>query len=98
MANYSAMKSYRKKNNLYYFTFSPNSEKPIKAVIRHLLPDTPAEGTSSSLNNLGFNVINERQMKENMKSTQRTNPRGNPPSIPCYLNKKCNISRDIQAE
>jgi hypothetical protein len=33
MADYSAMKSYLEKNNLYYFTFSPNSEKPIKASV-----------------------------------------------------------------
>jgi hypothetical protein len=34
--NYSVTKSYLEKNNLHYFTFSPNSEKPIKAVICHL--------------------------------------------------------------
>jgi hypothetical protein len=43
------MKSYLEKNNLQYFTFSPNSEKPIKAVIRHPPPDTPAEDISNSL-------------------------------------------------
>jgi hypothetical protein len=32
MADYSAMKTYLEKNNLQYFTFSPNSENPIKAV------------------------------------------------------------------
>jgi hypothetical protein len=37
-----------------------NSEKPIKAVIRHLPPDTPAEDISNSLENLGFNVISMR--------------------------------------
>jgi hypothetical protein len=36
MADYSATKSHLKKNNLQYFTFSPNSEKPIKAIICHL--------------------------------------------------------------
>jgi hypothetical protein len=35
MTDYAAMKSYLEKNNLQYFTLSPNSEKPIKAVIRH---------------------------------------------------------------
>jgi hypothetical protein len=35
MVDYSAMKFYLEKNNLHYFTFSPNSEKPIKAVIHH---------------------------------------------------------------
>jgi hypothetical protein len=38
MADYSALKSYLEKNN-HYFTFSPNSETPIKAVIRHLPPE-----------------------------------------------------------
>jgi hypothetical protein len=38
LADYSAMISYLEKNNLHYFTFSPNSEKPIKAVICHLPP------------------------------------------------------------
>jgi hypothetical protein len=36
------MKSYMEKNNLHYFTFSPDSEKTMKAVFRHLPPDTPA--------------------------------------------------------
>jgi hypothetical protein len=39
-AVYSAMKSYMEKNNLHYFTFFSNSEKPIKAVIHHFPPDT----------------------------------------------------------
>jgi hypothetical protein len=62
MADYSAMKLYPVKNNLQHFTFSPNYEKPIKAVIRHLPPDTPAEDISNSVEELGFNVINVRQM------------------------------------
>jgi hypothetical protein len=35
------MKFYLEKNNLWYFTSSPHSEKPIKAIIYHLPPDTP---------------------------------------------------------
>jgi hypothetical protein len=31
-----ANKSYLEKNSIQYFAFSPNSEKPIKAVIHHL--------------------------------------------------------------
>jgi hypothetical protein len=61
MTDYSAMKSYLEKNNLPYFIFSPNSEKPIKAVIHHLPPDTPAEDISDSLEDLGFSIINVRQ-------------------------------------
>jgi hypothetical protein len=62
MVYYSAMKSYLEKNNVHYFTFSPNSEKPIKAVICHLPPNMPAENISNSLENFGFNIVNMRQM------------------------------------
>jgi hypothetical protein len=49
MADYSAIKSYLETNNFHHFTFSPNSEKAIKAVIGHIPPDTPAEDTSNRL-------------------------------------------------
>jgi hypothetical protein len=49
IAYYSAMKSYVEENNLQYFNVSPNSEKPTKAGIRHLLPDTPAEDIPTAL-------------------------------------------------
>jgi hypothetical protein len=52
------MKSYLEKNNLHYFTFYPNSKKPISAVIRHIPPGMPAEDIFSTLEKLGFNVIN----------------------------------------
>jgi hypothetical protein len=68
MADSSAMKTYMEKNNLHCFTFSPNSEKPIKAVIRLLPPDTPAEDISNSLEDLGLNVINGRQIMANRKA------------------------------
>jgi hypothetical protein len=56
------MKSYLKKNNLHYLIFSPNSKNPMKVVIRHLSPDILVEDISSSLEDLGFNVINVRKM------------------------------------
>jgi hypothetical protein len=68
---YSAMKSILEKNNLRYFNFSRNSEKPIKAVIRHLPPDTPAEGISNSLDATGCNISNVRQI-----TATRTAPNG----------------------
>jgi hypothetical protein len=43
------MKSFLEKKNLHYFTFSPNSEKPIKAAICHFPPDTPVEDISNTL-------------------------------------------------
>jgi hypothetical protein len=33
MVDYLTMKSYLEINDFQYFTFSPNSEKPLKAVI-----------------------------------------------------------------
>jgi hypothetical protein len=71
MADYSTMKSHLAKSNRHYFTFSPNSEKPIKAVIHHLPPDTPVEDISNSLQYLGFNNKNVRQMKVNQRAPHR---------------------------
>jgi hypothetical protein len=62
MAGYSAMKYCMEKNNLHYFTYSPNSERSIKAVIPHLPPNTPVKNISKRLEVLAFNVINVRQM------------------------------------
>jgi hypothetical protein len=62
VALYSGIKSNTEKNNLHYFSFFPNFEKTIKAAVRHLPPDTPAEDISSSLEGLGFNVNNVGQM------------------------------------
>jgi hypothetical protein len=42
MADFSAIKKHLESCNLSYFTFFPKSEKPIKAVIRHLPQNTPA--------------------------------------------------------
>jgi hypothetical protein len=45
------MKSYLEKNNLHYFMLSPNSGKPIRAVICHLPLDMPANNISNSSEN-----------------------------------------------
>jgi hypothetical protein len=66
MADYSATKFYLEKNNLQYFTFSPYSEKHIKALIHRLPPDAPAEDISNSLEDLGFNVV--RQLTTNRRA------------------------------
>jgi hypothetical protein len=49
MADYSAIRAYFDSNALHYFTFHPKSEKHVKAVIRRLPNDTPAEDISSGL-------------------------------------------------
>jgi hypothetical protein len=60
MADYSAIVSYQDKNNRNYFTFFPHSEKPTKAIIRHLPSDMTAEDISNRLEDLSFNVNNVR--------------------------------------
>jgi hypothetical protein len=68
MVAYLAMKSYLEKNNLQYFTFPPNSKKPVRVIIRHLTPYTPAEDISNSLEGFGFSVINVRQLTTNRRA------------------------------
>jgi hypothetical protein len=71
MPDYSGMKFYLKKNNLHCFIFSPNSEKPIKAVIHHLPSDTPAEDISNNPQDVGFNFIILRQLTTNRRTPNR---------------------------
>jgi hypothetical protein len=75
-----------------YFTFSPNSEEPIKTVIRHLPPHTPAEGISNSLEDLGFNVIQVRQL-----TTNRGAPNGQPQleTLSLFL---VNLARNVNSQ
>jgi hypothetical protein len=76
MADYSAIKSYLRKN-LHYFTFSPNSDK---AAILHLPSYTLEEDICNSLEYLGFNVVNLRQM-----TTIRRAPNGQTQVEPLHL-------------
>jgi hypothetical protein len=46
MADLQSIKSYFDANNLSYCSFFPKSEKPMKAVIRHLPHNTPAQNTT----------------------------------------------------
>jgi hypothetical protein len=62
------VKSHFEKNNLSYLTIYPKSEKPIKAVIRHLPQNTPAEDICDGLMSLGFNVISVKQMTTTRRS------------------------------
>jgi hypothetical protein len=99
MADYSAMKSYLERNNLNYFTFSPNSEKTIKAVILHIPPDTPAKDTTTTALRTFRLQRHQRETNDgHSNNTQRTNPHGTSPFISSYFNNKYKRSRDIQSE
>jgi hypothetical protein len=73
MEDYSAMKPYLEKNNLHYIYLLPKLRKAHAGNNSSLRQDTPAEDISNSLDNLGFNVINARQM-----TATRTAPNGQP--------------------
>jgi hypothetical protein len=98
MADHSAMKVYPEKNNLQYFTFSRNSEKHMKTVIRHL----PPRHTDGTYFQQPWGLWLQRHQREAIydqsNSTKWTNLRRKTPSIPSYINKKRKISWDIQAE
>jgi hypothetical protein len=82
MADFEAVKSYFTSNNLSFYSFYPKSQKPIKAVIRHLPPNTPAEDISDGLVNRGFDVISVKQMT----STRRSSSEGETTrNLPLFL-------------
>jgi hypothetical protein len=62
MADFSGIRSHFESNNLPYFAFYPTSQKPIKAVTRHLPVSTTVEDNSDGLVNLGFEVISVKQI------------------------------------
>jgi hypothetical protein len=60
MEDYQSIRKHFDSNHLNYFTFHPKSDKPIKAVIRHLPSDTPAEDISNGLQDLGYSILSDR--------------------------------------
>jgi hypothetical protein len=81
MVDYQAVKAHFTENSLAYFTFCPKSEKPVKAVLRHLPSNTPAKDISDGLVDLGFDVVSVKQM-----SSARQSPDGSHPiTLPLFL-------------
>jgi hypothetical protein len=70
MADFHAIQSHFDAIKLSYYTFFPQSEKPMKAVIRHLPTNTPAEDICSGLVRLGFEVLSVKHMT----ATRRSSP------------------------
>jgi hypothetical protein len=84
MTDFNAVRSHFDKNNLSYFTF-PKSDRPIKAVIRHIPIDTPAEDISDGLVTLGFDVVSVKQMSASRRSpAQGTNT----VNLPLFLGRR----------
>jgi hypothetical protein len=82
MSDYLAAKHYFDSQKLPYFTFYPKWEKPIRAVIRHLPIDTSEEDVSHGFVELGFDILNVKQLSSKRAQadggTQTTN-------IPLFL-------------
>jgi hypothetical protein len=57
MADFSAIKSFFLSKKLSFYTYFPKSQKLIKAVIRHLPPNTPAKEICEALVELGFDTM-----------------------------------------
>jgi hypothetical protein len=62
MADFLAIKSHFEGNNLSFCTFYTKTEKLIKAMIRHLPINTPAEDICDGLVSLGSDIVNVKQM------------------------------------
>jgi hypothetical protein len=82
MSDYSVIRTYLDSKSLNYYTFYSKSEKPIKAVIRHLPTDTPAEYISNGLIDLGFDVVSVKQMTSTRSSEGERIQVTPPPPIP----------------
>jgi hypothetical protein len=82
IADFQSDKSHFDANNLSYYSFYPKSKKGIKAVIRNLPHNTPAEDKSDGLVSRGFDVISVKQM-----TATRWSPTGGSTTInlPLYL-------------
>jgi hypothetical protein len=108
MVDYQAVKNYLSTQSLTYFTFYPKSQKPIKAVIRHLPHNTPAEDIAEGLGDIGFDVISAKQISSVRRSPEGptnitlplflvTPPRTTKSSELFKLSSLCNISIKVEA-
>jgi hypothetical protein len=82
LADFAAVKSHLESQSLSFFTFFPKSQKPIKAVIRHLPINCTAQDISEGLTDLGFDILSVKQMT----STRRSQSEGiETRNLPLYL-------------
>jgi hypothetical protein len=85
MADFEAVKTHFTNNNLSYFSFFLKSQKPVKARIRHLPRNTPAEDISDGLVNRGFDVISVKQITTTRRSPIEEATTGILPLFPITL-------------
>jgi hypothetical protein len=91
MTDYSAIKSFFHSEKLSFFTFFPKSVKLIKAVIRYIPSNTPAEEIYEALLEHGFRVIIVKQITSNRKpSTEGNQKAANLPLFHITLSRSQN--------
>lgn len=95
LADFQSVKSLFDSQLLSYFTFFLKTEKPIKAVIRHLPINTPAEDISDRLVNLGFDVVSVKQMTTARWSSPEGPKITNLPPFPSYPAQDGKIPRNF---
>jgi hypothetical protein len=83
MADFQSVKSHFDANSLFYYLFHLKPEKPMKAVIRHLPQNTPADGLVS----LGFDISSVKQMTVNRRSPSKWINNHKPLSLPNNLTR-----------
>jgi hypothetical protein len=69
---YHRVKAHFENRNLTSYKFYPKSQKPIKAVSRHMPQNLPAEDMSDGLVDLDFDVINVKQILTARRSPDGT--------------------------
>jgi hypothetical protein len=62
MTHYLVIKKHLEQKRVPHYTYHPKSEKPIKAVMRHLPGNTPAADIASELLAMDFTLISVRQL------------------------------------
>jgi hypothetical protein len=97
MVDFLGVKSHLETNNLSFYTFYPKSEKPIKAVIRHLPINTPAEDIYDGLVSLGFDVVSEEPEVTNLPLFLITLPRSAKSQEIFRLPSLCHIAIKVEA-
>jgi hypothetical protein len=71
MMDFQAVKLHFESNNLSFYSFL-KSDKPIKALIRQLPNNTPAEDIAEGLGYIGFDVVSVGQLSTSRRSPERT--------------------------
>jgi hypothetical protein len=95
MVDYNAIQKLLTKENLHFFTFYTKADKPVKAVIRHLLDNTTADDITVDLQKTDYD-ISVKQM-----TAKRPTPEGGVtytflPPLPSYSSKESKSSRNLQ--